>query len=948
MWQFVILLLFIPPEVGAKVVLHVVSPIQGPDDPCADDCRCNASSSLRYNLTCEFMRLNPDIEVRFRKAGWGTLFTEVENAAFSTNESLRADIVYVGSTWMLDLVKRGVVRNLQPYLNDLRLMRARGDLTLEFARQCEMDFKIDGDYWAIPEALGSRTLFYRQDLYKRYLNTTTPPATLQEMWENGLTIQEGEQKEGRTVWGYVTELEHNILQHFVPFYLGFGGSLLDRAGNCGFRTNEFKGAVEMLNDMYNSPARKVMPNEITGMHRAQEIFRQGNAAHMITGGWLWWELGQLNFGNSSEPSVNVAMTPAGPKGRFAFLGADAWAITGTSSHPDEAWKYLQYLTDPDGAHYEIVQSEGGISPYNRLWRYASDMPHMQTQIDQLPYSFSQYFPTSGNLWMPRLETNETVGKMVRRVLSGEMGITQSAEVACAEMDQLFCCDPVDKAIVHTEFPAYGIVLVVGVVVIALVVCVMWFRKWRQANYLYSNTKVTEHCAESIAAMQLEEVEYIRSIKNPNRIQRAFIQIIDALHEYRRYLPPSVRISFNDDFIDQGDHLSPFEDRRAFMAPPMDAGPLLRLSAQGCGGVSPNTEGSSKDHLVSASTSPRYAQSGQSSPRASVRHSSGGMSKSDCGASSEAPVSVFDLPQHKDPTADYLKVPSTSNLLTKLQAGQERRQVAVSVINLIGTLRIDIDSKRYREELVSNCVQHTMSSKGVLEGMTGDRARCSWNASRPCVRCRVHSLVATMKITGAAHSDGPIQMSAGVTSGEALCGAESAMDFRYYLIDGPKIAFAFVLERIAAREAVKLRDALMCPHSVTLCDMNVKQDTTLEVSHRWCGLFSFNKLGTKASSIWHVIELYEREGHGQEWMYELAERQEVWAMYSNAAHRLSEDTLRLLSACIDDLPEPALAKYYTEQLMAHLMNKTTPGVVSVNDVGLQQSPIEILPASAAGS
>eukprot|EP00755_Sulcionema_specki_P012766 Sspe_Gene.52249::Locus_28949_Transcript_1_1_Confidence_1.000_Length_4027::g.52249::m.52249 len=73
---------------------------------------------------------------------------------------------------------------------------------------------------------------------------------------------------------------------------------------------------------------------------------------------------------------------------------------------------------------------------------------------------------------------------------------------------------------------------------------------RRLAYLYSNSVVAQKCAESIAAMRLEEVAYIREIPNPNRIQQAFIRIIDNLTEYRRYLPQSV-LALADDNIEVG-------------------------------------------------------------------------------------------------------------------------------------------------------------------------------------------------------------------------------------------------------------------------------------------------------------------------------------------------------------------------------------------------------------
>ena len=77
----------------------------------------------------------------------------------------------------------------------------------------------------------------------------------------------------------------------------------------------------------------------------------------------------------------------------------------------------------------------------------------------------------------------------------------------------------------------------GVVLILIPVAgfVIW-RDRRTINELHSEKAVAKMCACSIANMQLEQVDYIRTIKNPSPIITAFVQILDNLLEYRRYLP----------------------------------------------------------------------------------------------------------------------------------------------------------------------------------------------------------------------------------------------------------------------------------------------------------------------------------------------------------------------------------------------------------------------------
>ena len=104
----------------------------------------------------------------------------------------------------------------------------------------------------------------------------------------------------------------------------------------------------------------------------------------------------------------------------------------------------------------------------------------------------------------------------------------------------------------------GIITASGVAVLLLLsipAVIKYRNEMARVRHLQNNSTMAELFAECIADMRLEELEYLRSIKNPNRIQEAFIKIGDTLMEYRRYLPSSVLMSHGSD---EGDDLSPVE------------------------------------------------------------------------------------------------------------------------------------------------------------------------------------------------------------------------------------------------------------------------------------------------------------------------------------------------------------------------------------------------------
>eukprot|EP01062_Namystynia_karyoxenos_P067523 TRINITY_DN614_c0_g1_i1.p1 TRINITY_DN614_c0_g1~~TRINITY_DN614_c0_g1_i1.p1 ORF type:complete len:939 (+),score=268.43 TRINITY_DN614_c0_g1_i1:37-2853(+) len=81
------------------------------------------------------------------------------------------------------------------------------------------------------------------------------------------------------------------------------------------------------------------------------------------------------------------------------------------------------------------------------------------------------------------------------------------------------------------------------------------RQSRRMRALYNNNRVAEECAESIAAMRLDEVGWIEDIPNPNKIQLAFVKIVSVLKQYKSYLPASL-FAMQGDSDSEGDEQSP--------------------------------------------------------------------------------------------------------------------------------------------------------------------------------------------------------------------------------------------------------------------------------------------------------------------------------------------------------------------------------------------------------
>eukprot|EP00667_Euglena_gracilis_P002293 EG_transcript_2295 len=66
---------------------------------------------------------------------------------------------------------------------------------------------------------------------------------------------------------------------------------------------------------------------------------------------------------------------------------------------------------------------------------------------------------------------------------------------------------------------------------------------RKLRKQFSNNNVAQECADAIACLNLESVAWLRTCKNPNKIQQSFLQILEMLTMVKPYIPDHVLALF---------------------------------------------------------------------------------------------------------------------------------------------------------------------------------------------------------------------------------------------------------------------------------------------------------------------------------------------------------------------------------------------------------------------
>eukprot|EP00756_Hemistasia_phaeocysticola_P065725 Hpha_TRINITY_DN8751_c0_g1::TRINITY_DN8751_c0_g1_i1::g.45418::m.45418 len=208
-----------------------------------------------------------------------------------------------------------------------------------------------------------------------------------------------------------------------------------------------------------------------------------------------------------------------------------------------------------------------------------------------------------------------------------------------------------------------------------------------------------------------------------------------------------------------------------------------------------------------------------------------------------------------------------------QAPREKKIVANVVVNIVGCLRFTTIQRDEHMRCLVLQLQVACSSKGLIDGASGDRFWLSWNAGRSTQRCAFHAGEFAVRV--GTSGDTKIKLSIGAASGEATCGVAGSTGFRYMALMGPVVSQAFQLERMSAgadRQGTR---------TSVIVNNKVRADGTAHFFSRWFATVVFPKEHAQPSRLWELLAAKEHASDGGEWMYQLQndESNDPWEKFN---------------------------------------------------------------------
>lgn len=198
----------------------------------------------------------------------------------------------------------------------------------------------EGRHYGMPWILDTKYLFYNKEILEK-AGIKNPPKTWAELSEQAKTIKDKGLLATPIAWSW-SQAEAAICD-YTTLVSAYGGSFI-KDGKPVFQTGGGLDALNYMVDSYKSGLTN--PNSKEFLEEdVRRVFQNGEAAFALNWTYMY---NMANDPKDSKIAGKVGVVPApGVEGKStvsAVNGSMGLGITSTSKHPDEAWKYITFMT----------------------------------------------------------------------------------------------------------------------------------------------------------------------------------------------------------------------------------------------------------------------------------------------------------------------------------------------------------------------------------------------------------------------------------------------------------------------------------------------------------------------------------------------------------------------------------------------------------------------------
>ena len=280
----------------------------------------------------DFHTANPNITVKVDVSDWDSYWTKLKTLL---SAGTPPDVFAMDAPLYLDYQSRGVLLNLQPYLDK------NPDLLKGVYPQTLDAYKTSQGMFGLPRDFQTIALFYNKDMFDAAgVAYPTPDWTYDDLRNAAKQLTKDTNNDGKIdQFGFYSDLWDMELIWSEGIW-AYGGDILN-----GDHTKTLIGdpkarqAWQLFHDMMFED--KSWPDSNTAGEYGGDPFLAGVAAMTTIGHWVVPGYSEVKF------KWDVAPMPKGPAGRATSVNSAGFVVAKDSKSPDAAFEFLKYvLSEP--------------------------------------------------------------------------------------------------------------------------------------------------------------------------------------------------------------------------------------------------------------------------------------------------------------------------------------------------------------------------------------------------------------------------------------------------------------------------------------------------------------------------------------------------------------------------------------------------------------------------
>lgn len=268
----------------------------------------------------DFEAANPKIKIELTNGSWSDAYQKFLGWV-KTGDT--PDITVIGPKWLPDLIAMDALQPFDQYISPSFLKN--------FSIALTAPLKINGKQYSIPEALSTRMMIYRKDIYAK-AGVTKAPKTWAEFTSALKKIKATNQSTGFSLQGSGDE----TIWYYAYFMLGAGGDFIDSKGDWKVNSAANIAALQYEVSLVKAGLTNANPAGVD-QDSVQALFTSGKSATYWGPPWILPGIDKSLISN-----IGVANYPTKSGKPAPLYIQDSFALFKAAKHPVEAVKFLEF------------------------------------------------------------------------------------------------------------------------------------------------------------------------------------------------------------------------------------------------------------------------------------------------------------------------------------------------------------------------------------------------------------------------------------------------------------------------------------------------------------------------------------------------------------------------------------------------------------------------------